>query len=68
MSDRKLLSVGLTGTVIAGICCFTPALLILFGFVGLSALTPYLDLVLFPTLGIFLIITITALIRRARRN
>ena len=36
--NKKLFSVGIAGTVIAALCCFTPVLVILFGVVGLSAL------------------------------
>ena len=39
MSDtnKKLLTTGITGTVVAALCCFTPVLVILFGAIGLSA-------------------------------
>ncbi len=47
---------GLWGAVVAAICCFTPVLVIGLGFIGLAAVTPYLDLVLFPLLGICLIL------------
>ena len=50
MNDRKLLRNGLIGSVIAAICCFTPVLVVLFGFVGLSAIVGGLDYVLFPVL------------------
>ena len=33
----KILTTGMVGTVIAAVCCFTPALVILFGAIGLSA-------------------------------
>src|SRR5438445_12292532 len=46
---------GLWGSIIAVICCFTPALVIALGFLGLAALTPYLDYILFPLLAGFLI-------------
>ena len=46
--NKKLFSVGIAGTVIAALCCFTPVLVILFGVVGLSALVGYLDYVLLP--------------------
>ena len=36
-SDRRLLTIGIIGTAIAALCCFTPVLVVLFGFVGLSA-------------------------------
>lgn len=35
--DRKLLGIGIVGTVIAALCCFTPVLVVLLGIVGLSA-------------------------------
>jgi len=66
MNNKILLKTGLIGTVLAALCCFTPVLVILFGIVGLSALVGYLDYVLLPALGIFILITIYALIRRAR--
>lgn len=50
MNDRKLLRTGVIGSAIAAICCFTPALVILFAAVGLSAIVGGLDYVLFPVL------------------
>lgn len=49
-NDRKLLRTGSCGTAIAAICCFTPALVVLFGFAGLSAFVGWLDYGLFPML------------------
>ena len=57
MKPQTLLKTGIVGTVIALICCFTPVLVILFGVLGLSAFVGWLDMVLFPTLAIFLILT-----------
>ena len=68
MDNNKLLKVGAIGTVVAAVCCFTPALVILLGLVGLSAVVGFLDMVLLPVLGIFAGITIYALIRRSKRN
>jgi mercuric ion transport protein len=65
MDNNKLLKVGAIGTVFAAICCFTPALVILLGLVGLSAMVGFLDMILLPVLGIFAGITIYALIRRS---
>ena len=48
--DRKLLGTGFLGTAIAAICCFTPALVVLVGFAGLSAIVGWLDYGLFPML------------------
>ena len=67
MTD-KLLKTGIIGTVIAALCCFTPVLVVLFGVVGLSAAVGYLDYVLMPALAVFVLITVYALIRRARKS
>ena len=67
MNDR-LLKMGIVGTVIVALCCFTPVLAVLFGVVGLSAVVGYLDYVLFPALAVFVLITIYALVRRARNT
>ncbi len=48
--DRKLLRTGSIGTAIAAVCCFTPALVVLVGFAGLSAIVGWLDYGLFPIL------------------
>lgn len=55
--------VGIVGTVIAALCCFTPILVLLFGAVGLSWLVGYLDYVLFPLLIVFVGITVYAVWR-----
>ena len=65
MKDKLLLT-GVIGTVIAGLCCFTPVLLVLLGVVGLSALAGLIDLVLIPALAFFALLTIYALVRRNR--
>jgi len=66
MSNSKLLTTGIIGTVLAALCCFTPLLVVLFGAVGLSAVVGYLDIVLVPALGIFIAITIYALWRKKK--
>ncbi len=63
-----MLKTGIAGTAIAAICCFTPVLVILFGAVGLSALVGYLDIVLFPALAGFIVLTLFALWRRFKRH
>ncbi len=50
MNHRNLLRTGSLGTAIAAICCFTPALVVLLGFAGLSAFVGWLDYGLFPIL------------------
>ncbi len=68
MSDRGLLTSGVIGTVLTALCCFTPLLVVLFGWLGLSAWVGWLDLVLLPLLGIFICILVFALLRLARRR
>jgi mercuric ion transport protein len=65
-SDDRLLEVGIAGTVIAALCCFTPVLAVLLGAVGLAAVLGWLDLVLLPALIVFLVITGYALWRRQK--
>ena len=60
MNDRNLLRTGIVGAVIAALCCFTPILIVLFGVVGLSAAVGYLDYVLLPALGFFVLLTVYA--------
>lgn len=60
MSDCKLLGAGLGGSALAAVCCFTPALALLLGVVGLSAWLAWLawlDYVLHPALILFLAIS-----------
>ncbi len=49
-NDKKLLRAGSVGAAIAAICCFTPALAVLVGLAGLSAIVGWLDYGLFPIL------------------
>lgn len=62
--DSTLLKLGIGGTILAALCCFTPILLILLGVAGLGALTGYLDYVLIPALLAFIGLTIYALRKR----
>ena len=66
MTAKGLLRAGAAGSVIAAICCFTPALVLLLGAVGLSTWLAWLDYVLLPALILFLGITVHALIRLRR--
>ncbi len=60
----NLLKVGIVGTGIAALCCFTPVLVILLGALGLSAMVGVLDYVLLPTLALFIAITVYAIWKR----
>jgi len=64
--NKTLLKTGIIGTVLAALCCFTPALVLLFGALGLSAWVGHLDAVLLPALGIFVALTIFALLKKEK--
>jgi len=63
--DDKLLKKGVVGSLVAAVCCFTPALVLLFAGVGLSGLIGGLDYVLFPILFASLGVTAYALYLRS---
>ena len=65
-SDTSLFKIGVIGSIIVAICCFTPLLVVIFGVVGLSSLIGLLDLVLLPALGIFLLMAGYGLWKRYR--
>jgi len=58
--------IGIIGTVIAALCCFTPVLVILFAAVGLSWVVGYLDYVLLPALFFFIGLTVYAVWRNQK--
>jgi mercuric ion transport protein len=64
MTNKSLLWTGIIGAALAILCCVTPALVVLLGATGLSALTGYLDYVLPPAIAVFAGIVIYALWRR----
>lgn len=64
----KVMSIGLIGTAIAAVCCFTPALVIVLGVLGLAAWVSWLDFVLLPALAFFTGLTLYAFVTRARRR
>ena len=49
-----ILTTGIIGSIIAAICCFTPALVILLSAIGFAALIGYFDYVLLPAMAVFL--------------
>jgi len=64
---EKCFKAGLWGSIIAAICCFTPALVVGLGFLGLAAMTPYLDYILIPLLAIFLILALYGWAKKEQR-
>ena len=65
MKNRALLRTGIVGSVVAAVCCFTPALVVVLGLLGLSAALAWLDYLLFPALAFFAALTVFALARRS---
>jgi len=66
LEPKTLRKVGVVGSVITALCCFTPVLLILFGAVGLAALVGYLDYVLLPALLVFIGLTVYAFLQQCK--
>jgi len=57
--DTKKVWIGaVLGVVLVALCCFTPLLVTVLALVGLSALTPYLDYMLFPALVVLVIVAV----------
>ena len=63
MASRALLRVGVLGTLVAALCCFTPVLVVVLGVLGLSAAIGWLDYVLLPALGAFAAVSVYAWVR-----
>lgn len=68
MTDRNLLCAGVAGTALAALCCFTPALVLLLGALGVSAWLAWADFVLLPVLIGSIALVAYALARQARRR
>jgi mercuric ion transport protein len=66
MKTDRWFKTGLCGSIVTAICCATPILPFLLGLIGLAILTPYLDYVLFPLLGLFLILTFYAWLKQKK--
>ena len=66
--NNNLLKVGIIGSVITALCCFTPVLVWLFAALGVSAAVGYLDYVLLPLLGVFIIILVSGVVMHGKRN
>lgn len=54
---NRFLSIGIAGTVISALCCFTPILVWVLPAIGLASVLASLDLVLLPALFVFLVLT-----------
>ncbi len=56
MKTDRWFKTGLWGSIVTAICCATPILSLVLGIIGLAAFTRYLDYVLLPLLGLFVIL------------
>lgn len=61
---NKCFKTGVCGTIIATICCVTPLLAIALASLGLAAIVPKLDYILFPALVIFLFLALYGWVTR----
>lgn len=61
--EAALVRMGLLGSAIVALCCFTPGFAVLLGMLGLGAITGYLDYVLLPALAVCVGITVYGLYR-----
>ena len=64
MTNKLLLRFGITGTVLAALCCFTPILVIALTALGMASLIPRLDPILIPVLMFFAAFTFWTFTRR----
>lgn len=55
MQKNTYFRYGLIGFILTALCCFTPILVVLLSAIGLSVLVGWLDYILLPLLGVFLI-------------
>ncbi len=60
MNDRKLLSLGVAGTVIAAVSCITSMLVVPLALIGLSAWAGWADYGLVVVMAAFAVIAVTA--------
>ena len=67
MTDKSILKIGVVGTIVTAVCCFTPLLVVLLGVIGLSSLIGRLDVVLLPALAMFMLLTGYGLWKRRRK-
>ncbi len=66
MYRDKWFRIGLFGSILAALCCFTPLLVWLLSLMGLGALTVWLDVILLPLLILFVFILGAATLRLRR--
>lgn len=68
MKNNRLFKVGIVGSIISALCCFTPVLVVLFSAVGLSSMLGLIDYIVLPALAVFVLLTIYAVLKKAPAN
>jgi len=68
MTSLQRLKIGIIGSLLAALCCFTPLLVMLLGAVGLAAWIEHVDAILMPSLVFFLLWTAYAFIQRRHKE
>ena len=63
---KKMVYIGIAGSILAALCCFTPVLVLLLGAVGLSTWLGWLDYGLLPAMVVFPVVAAWAVWRRRR--
>lgn len=61
--NRRLVKIGGIGSLVTGLCCFTPVLVWLAAVLGVSAVLWQVDRVLLPLLGVFVLVLLIGLLR-----
>lgn len=64
MPSSQIFRVGIIGTIVTAVCCFTPVLPFILSAIGISRFVGYLDMVLMPLLAIFAGIAIFGFLKR----
>jgi mercuric ion transport protein len=65
---NRCLKAGMWGSILAAICCTTPLLAISLASVGLAAIAPRLDYILFPMLLFFLFLALYGWVKGRREG
>jgi len=64
MPGSQIFRVGIIGTIVTAVCCFTQVLPFILSAIGISRFVGYLDMVLMPLLAIFAGIAIFGFLKR----
>jgi mercuric ion transport protein len=66
MNNKSLFRVGIIGTALAALCCFTPVLVVVLTTLGMASLIPRLDPILIPVMVSFAAFTFWAYSRQGK--